>query len=100
EDVHARVAGPRAVVGSVVVAGAALRGARTAGRRRCEAVRRARARGPRAGLRHVALARGDPARVAGRPEDVHARVVGPRAVIGSVVVAGAALRGARAVGGR
>src|SRR5439155_22056263 len=78
EDVHARVAGPRAVVGRVVVARAALRGPRTAGRRGGEAVRRARARRPRAGLRHVALARRGPACEAGRPEGVHARVAGPQ----------------------
>src|SRR5439155_117513 len=83
-DVHARVAAPQAVIG--VVARATLRGARAAGRRHREAVRRTRARGARAALRHVALARQarryGPAHRAAGLENVHARVAAPQAVIG------------------
>src|SRR5439155_3085899 len=55
EHIDATVARPAAVVGHVVVARAALRGARAVRAARLEAVRRARPRAPRAHLRHVAL---------------------------------------------
>src|SRR5206468_2190599 len=95
-DVDAGVAATRAVIGGVVVARSALRGAGAARRTRGEPVRRARARRARASLGDVALARRSPAGEGGRPEDVDARVTATRAVIGGVVVARSALRGAGA----
>src|SRR5207247_1690078 len=96
EDVDARVARPAAVIGRVVVARAALGRARAARRGRVDACSRARARGPRAHLRHVALTGRGPAGGGPRLEDVDARVARPPAVLGSVVVARAALGRARA----
>src|SRR5439155_9115667 len=96
EDVHARVAGPRAVIGRVVVARAGLRIARAAPRARLEHVARTRPARAGTGLRHVALAGRGAAREGARLEDVHARITGPRAVIGRIVVARAALRAGRA----
>src|SRR5439155_1653361 len=95
--VHARIAAPRAVIGRVVVAHAALGGARAVRAARGEGVRGTRARGPGAGLRHVALARRGPARDGGRLVHIDADVARPRAVVGRVVVAHAALRRAHAV---
>src|SRR5207249_3135681 len=95
--IDADVARPRAVVGRVVVAHAALRRAHAVRRGRLEGVRRTRPRGPRTTLRHVALARRGPARDSGRLIRIHARVARPRAVVGRVVVAHAAVRRARAL---
>src|SRR2546422_5934443 len=55
-------------------------------------------RRPRARLRHVALARRGPADERRGLEHVHARVAGPRAVVGRVVVARPALRGPLSAG--
>src|SRR5439155_1651834 len=96
EDIDARVGGPRAVIGGVVVAGPALRGAEAARRGRGEAVCRAGARSCRAGLRHIALAGRGAADEAGVLEDIDAGVAGAGAVIGGVVVARPALRGSDA----
>src|SRR5204862_211732 len=88
--------GSRAVVGGVVVAHATLRAARARRRGWLEAVRRTRATGSRAAFRYVALTGRAAADRGAVLEDIHARVAGPRAVIGRVVVAHATLRRARA----
>src|SRR5581483_4640651 len=96
ENVHARVVRPRAVVGGIVVAPAALRAAGAARRRRRKDVGRAATARAGAGLVDVALAGGRPAHRAARLEGVDARVARSRAVIRRIVVARPALRGARA----
>src|SRR5205807_1938383 len=96
EGIHTRVGGPRAVIGRILIARAALRGAPAMRRCECEAVGRTCPARARTRLRYVALARRGAAREGARLEGVYARVAGPRAVIGRVVVARAALRGARA----
>src|SRR5262249_38109755 len=88
------------VVGRVVVADCPLRGTRAMGRRGGEPVRGAGAAAPRAVFCHVALPRRSAAHRATGLEGVHARVGGPQAVIGRVVVADRTLRGPRTRGGR
>src|SRR5207253_6984636 len=98
EDVHAGGrAGPGAVIGGVVVAGRALRGARAVCRRGLEDIGRAGARAAGAALGHVALAGGTAADGAAGLEDVGGGAGGGGGVVGGVVVAGPAMRGARAV---
>src|SRR5439155_19909750 len=91
-------AGPGAMVGGVVVASPAVRGARAVCRRGLQDIGRAGARAAGAAFGHVALAGGGAADGAAGFEDVHAGGrAGPGAVVGGVVVASPALRGARAV---
>src|SRR5439155_20227480 len=91
DHVDATVARPAAVVGHVVVARAALGGARAVRAARLEAVRRARPRAPRAHLRHVALPGRGPAGGGRRLEHIDATVARPAAVVGHVGVARATL---------
>src|SRR6185436_365635 len=79
---------PRSVAGVGCVAVTAVRGARTRGRRRGEAVRRAGSRRPRAALRHVARTRRRAADRGRRLVPVHA-VSGPVAGVGCVAAAAA-----------
>src|SRR5439155_284276 len=72
EDVDAGVAGSGAVIGGVVVAPSGLGGAHAGGRARGEPVRGTDARGARAGLRDVALARRGAAGVPRQAESVDA----------------------------
>src|SRR6185295_18363892 len=76
EEVHARVGGSQAVVGRVVVAHPALRGARTRRRRGGEPVRGADGATARAVFRHVALARRGAAHARGRLERARGRAAG------------------------
>src|SRR4029453_5532585 len=95
--VTGRGVGPGAAVSGVVVASAALRGARAGHRGRREAIGRASSARSRAALRHVALTGRAAAReVAGLERVVTGSGVGPGAAVSGVVVASAALRGARA----
>src|SRR5262249_53552215 len=96
EGVHARVAGPAAVIGCIVVTRAPLRRARAVRRHCGKLIRRTGARTPRAALPSVALPRRGAADDGSGLEGVHARVTAPQAMIVRVVVTRAPLRRARA----
>src|SRR2546426_9894378 len=95
EDVHAGGrAGPGAVLGGVVVAGPALRGAGAVRCQGLEGIGRAGARAAGAAFGHVALAGGAAADGAAGLEGVRAADAAPSAVVGGVVAAAPARPGA------